>query len=461
MTSGKDISVYSNGDITLSSSCNIGGSSYKFANVYLYLDQDNTSPGTTATFNGSSSNTYIYADTGVYLDGKANTYLAVGNMVVYGNAATYIGKNTQSYSVTINSGLYNMNSGRDLEVYSNGNITLNTNIGSSGFGNVRFFLDQDNTGTGTFYGGSYYIYATTTVDPLAAVYLDAKSSTSLYINGMAVSGSVPINIGKNTPSASVTISGNIYNMTSGKDISVYSNGDITQSADIGSSGNKFANVYLYLDQDKSGTAAFTRTSGRIYAISTNICFASGNSTAFTLAGLSTDSGNNYGYTNVGYSALGTSDVYPASINITVDITIYAGSSYGNGLYIYSNGDITQNANITTHNNGSGWLYLYLDQDKSGAGTFTRTSGTIYAGSVRMLFASGNSTAFTLAGFNANSGSIPATVYFGDTYRPASVNITADVTTVGSNGYGVYVYSNGGITQQANIKANNGSSNAYL
>ncbi len=73
-------------------------------------------------------------------------------------------------------------------------------------------------------------------------------------------------IGDTRTPDSITINGVISNSnTAGKTLTIYSNGNITQNADLGSGSFALGNVYLYMDWDKSGTATYDYDQGTVYA----------------------------------------------------------------------------------------------------------------------------------------------------------------------------------------------------
>ena len=430
VSSADTISIYSNSDITQNAAITSNsGANY----VYFYPDADNSG---TATFT-KTSGTITATGTSFYFPSSATTAFTLAGIDASAGTTNVIDVGvataTSPASVSI-TGVVTSNS--NIIIRSLGNITQNAHIdANSGATGVYFYPDIDNSGTATFTRTSgtitadstyfYFPLSATTAFTLAGV--DASLGTTNFV----VIGSATL------APASVNITGAIV---SNSEVQIQSMGNITQNADI-TANSGASNVYFYPDRDNSGTATFTRTSGTITAGSTYFDFPASATTAFTLAGLDASAGTTNDIT-VGY-ATATS---PASVSITGAVTS------NSVITIRSLGNITQNADITA-NSGNSNVVIYPDVDNSGTATFTRTSGTITATTTYFYFPASATTAFTLAGLDASTGTTNAVNVGGAAATsPASVNITGTVTSNSS----ITMRSLGDITQNAHIDANSGT-----
>ena len=229
---------------------------------------------------------------------------------------------------------------------------------------------------------------------------------------------------------SATVNGTLY--VAG--YAVNAHGDITVNGTVSSTGA----VTLYADNDNSTAGTFTMgASGAV----------TGGAATIAIDGVGTQVLNtitNSGAFNITINA----NRKPSSVAIN---GVISNSNTGatRTLTIYSNGDITQvgDLGLTSYNFGA--VYLYIDQDNSGATTFTHTSGTIFSTYTYIEPKAG--TILTFAGLTFTGTSALTAAYIGLTTVPTSVTLTATVTgTGGASGAQFKIYSNTDITQNANI-----------
>ena len=202
----------------------------------------------------------------------------------------------------------------------------------------------------------------------------------------------------------------------------------------------------------------TRASGNLTITANSINNTGGSITTTTSGDIIINSTGTVGsftlntITSAGATSMGNTTA-PSAVTINGTMT-----SSTSTVAVYSNSDITQNANITA-NSGNSTVSFYPDVDNnSAASTFTHTSGTVTAVDTYFYFPANSITAFTLAGFDASAGTTNR-IYVGPAAAtsPASVNITGTVT---SNSYIVF-RTLGGVTQNADITANGGAESVYF
>ena len=155
-------------------------------------------------------------------------------------------------------------------------------------------------------------------------------------------------------------------------MTVSSYGDITQNADLGIVTYPFGTVTFNLDLDNSGATNYTYTSGTIYA-TTNVNIVPQSITALTVSGMSI--ANN--------ASLNIGSTKPFSVVVSGNLTLGGAG----GVYIYSNGDITINANKTITSGGSLTLQADFDADKYGDITWGSGSGATIGDSGALIYLS--------------------------------------------------------------------------
>jgi len=446
--------AYSNGDIT--QNADIGDSTYYFNDVKFNVDQDGS--GTAALNNSSNYTTYA---NNVYVDGYASdgtTALTVDGLNVY-SGTVYLGYNYKPSLLTIGSnGVYTGSSGSyDLYTYSNGGITQNGYIGSSDgsyyFSSAYFYVDQSGGGSAEYDGNDYTIYASS---PYFYGYSSGITTLTLRdidLNGNTLALGSSYYIG-NTSIYGTSLGDITTNDTGSYSLSVYSDDDITQNADIGSGSYYFNNIYFNLDQDgTNSTPTLTGNGYNIYANGTVYVDGHSNgSTDLTVNGVDVSTATFYvGNTNqpnsidiTGAVASGTTNLY-ATNDITIGAAVNSGSctttiSSSSGS-IYGDNSNTITADTVTLSTGNGG-----DIGKSGGqnllvntGTLTAITGNhpnicIYNAGVGTLsvgaMTTGSATTidsnltFTLAGVSVSTGALT----IGSTYASPTLNINGSLSS---------------------------------
>jgi hypothetical protein len=433
VAAGSDITIYSNGDITQTTGALTAG------NVNFYLDQDNSGTATLIGYGG------INASSGVYINGMSSTALTLKDVYMYGTGSTYVGSLTPSASVTVDpgnsGGIWNSVYSTDISIYSNGDITENAGI--TQFANVRLYLDQDSSGAATFngYGGT---------SASSAIYVDASSSTALTIQDMYLyiptSDTTTVYIGSNTAPASVTVDpglmGGIYNTGNHGDLEIYSRGDITANAGIGT----FDSIHLYLDQ--AGTGSVTLTGGNILANDVYVEVAD-NITNLTLAGMSVSNGDGTSHLYIGDPTY--SSTAPTKITVMgsvwgdsvclganeIEITDNMNPEYPNTVmasYLRMTGDTIRNNGRLGYANWGMGLYspisvLLFALDPAGSGAATFSGGTIIANDVYVETAS-NTNLTIEGGAWVSNGNGTSHLYIGDpmynSTTPSKITVTGSL-----------------------------------
>ena len=224
-----------------------------------------------------------------------------------------------------------------------------------------------------------------------------------------------------------------------------------------------ANITISVGAAKTITASGTLTfsnglitgASNAVTITANAINMSGGSITTTTSGAitlkSTASPGSFALNTI--TSAGTIAIGSLTANTTPSSVTFNGVvSSGGTITIYSNSDVTMSATITS-NSGSSYTYFYLDADNVGsAATFTGNGYLVTASDTRIYFPSSATTVFTLAGIVVSSTLYASGV--ASTSSPASVNITGAVI---SNTNTINFMSLGGITQNADITANSGSS----
>lgn len=422
-TASRTLTIYSNGDIV--QNANIGTESFPFGNVLFLYDRDNT--GDSINFN--SVNT-TYVDSLFSLRGSSNSTLTYTSATVLGVGTfqiSYVSASTRFGSVVIAGSL---NVTGNVAIYSDGSITQNTNQAITSSGTVTIYADYDNNGIGDFTMNSG---TSITAGSAKAIAIDASGVVTL--NTITNSGAADITIGANRKPSSVIINGVISNSTvSTQVLNIYSNSDITQNANIGFSSYKFVTVNLYFDQDNTGDSiSYPNGTGTIYS-SINLYLRGKSNTTITV-----NSANNAsGALRVGTTTTGEKF---GMITIAGNINILG------GFYIYSDGDIIQNAGLAIITNGGG-VVIYADHDANGTGVFTMNSEA----SITVL-SSGYSINIDSTG-DMVLGSLTATgttnITIGANRKPSSVTINGVISNSNTAGRTLTINSNGDINQQANL-----------
>ena len=417
-TVGKILTIYSLGDVD--QNADIGTSSYAFATVNLYFDQDNT--GDSCVFNSAST---IYASTNVYLRSKANAGLTLTALTISGAAPLNIGSTTAATkfgTVTING---DPNTTGNILIYADGDIVFNTSKTLTSAGTLTIYADHDNNGTGTVTMNSG---SAMTAGSAKAIAIDGVGA--MVLNTITNSGAADITINANRKPASVTLNGVISNSNTSRAITIYSNGDITQNADIGTTGIRCTTVSLYYDQDNSGDAIIINNTTNTIFVNTNLYFYG------------------KGLSSITYAAALKTGTAPFNIGSTTagrkfgTVTINGDPNNTGNILIYSDGDIIINSSTTITSTGA--ITIYADHDADGANVFTMNSGSALVSAGITINGPGAMTLNTITGSGTTNVTIGATI------QPASVTINGVISNSTNAARTLAIYSDGDITQNANL-----------
>ncbi|MDD4957147.1 MAG: filamentous hemagglutinin N-terminal domain-containing protein [Candidatus Omnitrophica bacterium] len=388
------LEIYSDGGISVEGA--VGGSTYYFDSIHLYLDHDDNSA--LSNIHGS-----FYADL-VYV-------LAQNNIVVDGTLANdagalYVGQPGYTPDSITQDG--RVRAATYVGMYANVDINMYDELSSNA--SMWIMADYDDNGSGAFrqVSGSIVSYGDLSID----------GSGEMVLGYVYLGDSADMTIGEYRTPDIVTIDIGVGGAAGGGDISIYSNGDINLGGDIGSGSTVFNNVRFYPDYDSN--AGMSTVGGNVYA---------------DYFYIETDSPLSLTETNVYGGGLYVGALGRAPISVSTLEPLY-------GFYdidIYSDGDILIGDDIYGYE-----VELFADYDGNGTGSFTQTGGIIESYGDIVIDGVGD---MDLGAITINDGS---DIIIGSSRKPSSVTLNGVIT--GINDPYLEICTSGNILQNADIGA---------
>ncbi|MBU4487832.1 MAG: filamentous hemagglutinin N-terminal domain-containing protein, partial [Candidatus Omnitrophica bacterium] len=417
--------LYSKGDIDIQANVSSTGSS-----LYVQADID---------ANGSGNLTFTAAATVTLTAGASSTHYLQGanTFSINGNTITTAGS-TQNASLS---------GGNSLQIYTTGDtagapveLTVTGAISKSGIvtlwsrGDIDIQADVGSTGNYLYIQADYDANGSgnLTFTAAATVTLTAGASNIHYLQGantFSVNGNTITTAGS-TQNASLS-GGNSLNIyatgdTAGAPVELtvtgaisksgvvylFSKGDIDIQANVGSTESY---LYIQADYNANGSGNLTFTAAGL------VTLTAGTGNPLTLQGANTFIINGNTITtggstqNASLSGGATTTIYATgdTAGAPVELTVTGAFSRSGNIFLYSNGDIDIQANVSS--TGSS-IAIQADYDANGSGNFTHTSGTISTTTASNI---------TIKGYDISLGSISAFSGANFIYVTATNNITSN------------------------------------
>ncbi|MFA7000564.1 MAG: FG-GAP-like repeat-containing protein [Candidatus Omnitrophota bacterium] len=388
VTSGGNIEIYSDGDISNNGSLTANGGA---SQVWLYVDRDNS--GATTVDAGTTSGSYLYIEAG----SGANTDLTVTGF--FADSDVYVGLFTTPKSLLLD-GSWSQSDG-DIYLVSNGDISLDMLL-DTGLSQYVYFRPGITASSATV---NFLSGLSMTTD---GFYIETSKDLTLEGTLTIYTGSGWLNVRNN---------GAYPNSIQMNATLTVSTASFSSRSDITLNDNITGNANFYLDIDNSGgTVTFTRSSGTISG-NTTINVGSSEAAALTVAGIVTN-----GTLNIG----GT--YQPTTLTMS-------GTATASAISLYSNGAINQTAAVTA-NGGATAVKYYPDNNNSGGAAedvFIDATGALTLSSPVTVYTRGdliigNSSQVTTLNIN---GALTTPTGYGITITAQDVNIAASVTPTDS------------------------------
>ncbi|MBP7216198.1 MAG: filamentous hemagglutinin N-terminal domain-containing protein [Candidatus Omnitrophica bacterium] len=381
--SAKNLYFYSTGDVGQAAGSDLKAST---GNIYLYADTNSNGSGVltrdaTSTLNNSGEVRLSSASD------LTSSVILVGTTVATGHL--YVAT-TADFNITVDSDITRTN--KNISFSAGGNCSQGASADLiAGTGAV--FLLADNNGNGI---GTLTRDGTSTINNTGN--LSLQSATDLNTNSVLVgtslaTGNLSVFL---TSDATLTIDSSISRTN--KNVTLLSNGNITQTA-AGNISLGSGSLWLLADYNYNGVGTLTLSASSTINNTGNLSFQSGSdlSTSVVLAGSAPATG-----------ALTMNTT--RDFNITIDSDITRTNQH---IFFYSNGSITQNTGSDLAAGAGGNIYLYADNNGNGTGAFVQQAGTSIQGGNVTIRSSGAATILN----------VTATGTGGD------INITTNATTI--------------------------------